>query len=385
MGVVTGQFQLPNASPAANALYQWKLSGDAIAYSVTSACICPVLFTGNLDTSGNMTATFLFNDVLSTSAGLTTNYQLTVKASGGGQIWNESYYLTGTAVNLNTYPPGGSGTGSGGGGGFVGGVWAYAGDVISLDGSGIFAQAQTVTPGGAMTLSVGGAVLDDGNGNALHLGGVENFNLSNDTGQGAGFVNTSGNTAKLFGNPLSVGFFETPGIVNGMVATSPTCTFGNYASSTALTTGLIVTPGSGTFVGNLNVTGTLSAAAFLPNRTGLIQYNFAGGGSAISAGAIGNVVIPVGMTVTGWEVLGDRSGTATVAVLACSYANFPASLASITSTDVPHVTGGQASANFAVSVWSPNLAATSVVQFSVSAISTIQTLAVGLIMSIPYA
>jgi hypothetical protein len=107
VGIVTGTFTLPNGSPAANALYQWKLSGDAIATS-TSAAIVPTLFTGNLDTNGNMTATFLFNDALSTSAGLSTTYQLTVKAQTGAQIWNENYQLTGTAANINTIPPAGS-------------------------------------------------------------------------------------------------------------------------------------------------------------------------------------------------------------------------------------------------------------------------------------
>lgn len=110
MGVATGTFQLPNGSPVANGLYQWKLSQDCIEYSI--ACVAPVIFIGNLDNNGNLTATFLFNDVLSTTAGDTTTYQLTVKANGGGQVWNENYYLTGTAVNLNTYPPGGPPLGS---------------------------------------------------------------------------------------------------------------------------------------------------------------------------------------------------------------------------------------------------------------------------------
>jgi hypothetical protein len=54
-----------------------------------------------------MTATFAFNDVLSTAAGLTTCYQLTVKDVGGGQVWNECYILSGTAANINLIPPAG--------------------------------------------------------------------------------------------------------------------------------------------------------------------------------------------------------------------------------------------------------------------------------------
>lgn len=106
MGVVTGTFKFPNGSPVANASFQWKLSSDAIEFSATSACIVPEIISGALDPSGNMTTTFAFNDVLSTTAGASTFYQLTVKASNGGQVWNEFYYLTGTAANLNVIAPG---------------------------------------------------------------------------------------------------------------------------------------------------------------------------------------------------------------------------------------------------------------------------------------
>jgi len=107
MGVVTGIFQYTNGSPVANAAYQWKLSSDAIEFSATSACVVPTIVNGYLDANGNMTSTFAFNDVLSTTAGVSTYYQLTVKALQGGQVWNESYYLTGTAANLNLIPPAG--------------------------------------------------------------------------------------------------------------------------------------------------------------------------------------------------------------------------------------------------------------------------------------
>lgn len=106
MGVCTGKFQYANGSPVANGLYQFKLSQDAI--QVNTACIAPALISGNLDSSGNMTATFLFNDVLSTSAGATTAYQLTVKSSGGSQVWNENYYFTGTSANVNLILPSGT-------------------------------------------------------------------------------------------------------------------------------------------------------------------------------------------------------------------------------------------------------------------------------------
>jgi hypothetical protein len=67
----------------------------------------PTLISGKLDTGGNMTATLAFNSVLQTMLGYNTTYQLTVKDFAGKQVWNENYYLTGTAANLNLIAPGG--------------------------------------------------------------------------------------------------------------------------------------------------------------------------------------------------------------------------------------------------------------------------------------
>ena len=110
MGVVTGVFIYPNGSPVANGLYQWKLNVDAV--ELGTACVAPVLISGNLDSSGNMTATFLFNDILGTAGGTTTTYQLTVKDNHGSQVWNENYYLTGTAANVNLVLPGSGSAGT---------------------------------------------------------------------------------------------------------------------------------------------------------------------------------------------------------------------------------------------------------------------------------
>jgi hypothetical protein len=133
VGIATATFQYPNGSPVASGQYQWKLSSDAIEFSSTSACIVPPVIYGNLDVNGNMTSTFAFNDVLSTTAGLSTTYQLTVKSNAGNQVWNENYYLTGTAANLNIIPPGGSG-----------------GPPITVTATTTIVQGQNLAPGAVM-------------------------------------------------------------------------------------------------------------------------------------------------------------------------------------------------------------------------------------------
>jgi hypothetical protein len=104
MGVATATFRYPTGSPVASGLYQWLLSSDAINASTSMAV--PVLISGNLDALGNMTSTFAFNDQLITATGTTTSYQLTVRDLTGREVWNQQYFLTGTAANLNLIPPG---------------------------------------------------------------------------------------------------------------------------------------------------------------------------------------------------------------------------------------------------------------------------------------
>lgn len=106
-GVVSGTFQYPNGSPVANGSYQFRLTADAINFSV--ACTVPTLIGGSLDQNGSLSATFTFNDQLQTVLGFNTNYQLTIKDKAGKQVWNEHYYLTGTAANLTTIAPSGGG------------------------------------------------------------------------------------------------------------------------------------------------------------------------------------------------------------------------------------------------------------------------------------
>ena len=105
LGVATATFQTPDGKAVANGRWQWKLSFDALNLSIS--CVVPTLISGKLDTGGNMTATLAFNSVLQTMLGYNTTYQLTVKDFAGKQVWNENYYLTGTAANLNLIAPGG--------------------------------------------------------------------------------------------------------------------------------------------------------------------------------------------------------------------------------------------------------------------------------------
>ena len=104
-GTVIGKFVYPTGAPIANGNYQWSLLTDALQTSI--AMTVPTVVNGTLDSSGNMSQTLVFNDLLQTGLGATTFYQLTVKAPAGGLVWNENYYLTGTAADLTLILPSG--------------------------------------------------------------------------------------------------------------------------------------------------------------------------------------------------------------------------------------------------------------------------------------
>jgi hypothetical protein len=313
MGVCTGTFQQPNGSPVANGLYQFKLSGDAILSA--TACICPPVFFGNLDANGNMTATFLFNDVLLTSAGSTTCYQLTIKTNGGGQVWNECYFLTGTAANLTTYPPSGGSCGGGMGQGVP---------VLTLETNGIV------------------------NNNQLLLNLVNGTGITMTNGAGNTTINASTSSLLLETN----GTTNTSQALLNLVGAGPI-----FATNTAGATTFTIGP-----------------------RTCLVGYNFSGGGSAVAAAVFGSIYLPVTVTPTGWVLTADQSGTATLAIMATSYSSYPALTATIAA---PVLTGAIKNENLTVTTTA--IPAGSLLEFSVTSAALVQTLNVGLIVSVPYA
>lgn len=99
MGVVTGNFMRVDGT-GINGNCQFALSSEALASSV--ACIAARTVSFPIS-AGSMTATVQFNDALLPA---TTSYQISVKETRGGQVWNGNYTFTGTAVaNLNVILP----------------------------------------------------------------------------------------------------------------------------------------------------------------------------------------------------------------------------------------------------------------------------------------
>lgn len=95
------------------------------------------------------------------------------------------------------------------------------------------------------------------------------------------------------------------------------------------------------------------------------------GGSPITTGSKGYIVIPAAMTVTGWTVVGDQSGSIVIDVKRATYAAFPTT-ASIAGSEKPTLSSGQKNQDIALSTWTTSLNAGDVIEFVVESVSGVE-------------
>ena len=108
-----------------------------------------------------------------------------------------------------------------------------------------------------------------------------------------------------------------------------------------------------------------------------INFIIDGGGSAITTGIKGFVEIPYGMTVTGWQIFGDQSGSIVIDVWKDTYANFPPSVAdTITGTEKPTLSSQQNNQDLSLSTWTTALSQGDILAYNVDSVSTVTRITV---------
>jgi hypothetical protein len=90
-------------------------------------------------------------------------------------------------------------------------------------------------------------------------------------------------------------------------------------------------------------------------------------GTDIIGGTLVYMPIPFGCTVTGFTLVADESGDVEVDILKTTYANFPASFASITSASPPALSSSQKDTDSTLTGWTTSITAGDVLQFYVEA------------------
>ena len=117
--------------------------------------------------------------------------------------------------------------------------------------------------------------------------------------------------------------------------------------------------------------GRFIAAAPLARDVSL-QFIIDGGGSAITTGEKGHLEVPFGITITGWTILADQSGSIVVDVWKDTYANFPPTVAdTIAGTEKPTLSTAQKNQDLALSTWTTAVAAGDILAFNVDSVATV--------------
>jgi hypothetical protein len=117
-------------------------------------------------------------------------------------------------------------------------------------------------------------------------------------------------------------------------------------------------------------------ASFVSN-TRTLNFVIDGGGSAITTGIKGHIVLDGDYTVTGWTIIADQSGSIVVDVNRATYTNFPTT-ASIAGSELPTLSSAQKNEDLTLSTWTTTLSARDILEFQVDSATTVTRVTVAL-------
>lgn len=111
---------------------------------------------------------------------------------------------------------------------------------------------------------------------------------------------------------------------------------------------------------------------FLDDAYDTIQFIVDGGGSAITTGVKGDIMIPFNCTVLGWDIVADTSGSIVIDVWKDSYANFPPTVAdTIAGTEKPTLSSAVKNQDTSLSSWTTTLTRNDWLRFNVDSATTV--------------
>ena len=110
-----------------------------------------------------------------------------------------------------------------------------------------------------------------------------------------------------------------------------------------------------------------------------INFIIDGGGSAITTGQKGHIVVDFACTVVAWTILADQSGSIVVDVWKDTYANFPPTVAdTITGTEKPTLASVQKNQDTSLTTWTTTIAAGDILAYNVDSAATVTRVVVAL-------
>lgn len=111
---------------------------------------------------------------------------------------------------------------------------------------------------------------------------------------------------------------------------------------------------------------------FIDNAHDTIQFIIDGGGSAITTGVKGDIMIPFDCTVQGWDIVADTSGSIVVDVWKDTYANFPPTVAdTVTGSEKPTLSSATKNQDLTLSSWTTSFSRGDWLRYNVDSITTV--------------
>jgi len=103
-----------------------------------------------------------------------------------------------------------------------------------------------------------------------------------------------------------------------------------------------------------------------------IHFDIDGGGSVITTGAKAWIRVPFNMTIQGWDITADQSGSIVVDVWKNSYVNFPPTvLDTIAGSEKPTLSAAQKNQNTNLTTWTTAVSAGDYIRINVDSASTV--------------
>jgi hypothetical protein len=187
---------------------------------------------------------------------------------------------------------------------------------------------------------------------------------TSDTGTG----NSGGSDLVFYTNNSGTGGAPTENLrLNGTgITMSGTVTAASFKRPSGLSTEYLMADGSVTTGGGIGATGST------PQIARSFGITIDGGGSVISTGVQGDVVIPYSMTISSWTLIADQVGSIVIDVWKDTYANYPATQSdTITGSAKPTLSSSIKNQSSTLTGWTTNVNSGDIIRFNVDSVSTI--------------
>lgn len=162
--------------------------------------------------------------------------------------------------------------------------------------------------------------------------------------------------------------------------TAPTQTQADNSTKLATTayvdTGLATKQATGNYItaltGDVTASGPGSAAATLATNFKIASISFVidGGGSVITTGSKGYVVVPYACTINNSTLLADQSGSIVLDIKKSTFAGFPTT-ATIVASAPPTLSSAQKSQDTTLTGWTTTISAGDILEWSVTSVTTV--------------